>query len=201
MGRTFENLTQKELIWLATDIREDKEYVDIIKHHNLMEKLHSIVHHNNSKHNKHYGQWNNYQKNKVIHQIFHKIIPEKDREKYIDTHPQEEENKRLNKELKKATEEYERHVVCHDVIDKIYNVNHLQSKLDKYESSDIKQCIQELDDLKKQFTIHSTFMTHYKLAFIRPLLLKGWIKEKHLQYPPFGNNMCGLRNGTPIRMP
>jgi hypothetical protein len=176
----FEKLSQRELIWLAGVIREKKKPDST----SIYKQLNAIVHHAKGEDNPYHGQWTHQTRNRVIHQIFNKTIPEEERKSFIEEHPLEQENKFLKNEIDMREEllnYYSSEAVCNRI-----GMNDMENKLKEYdnvEKMDNKQIAEKFSELRKEIIIRINHLCHITITILTPLILKGWVFPEYLEIP------------------
>ena len=176
----FEKLSQGQLIHLATILRVDyKGKIDKY----LEGELHAIVHHH-EKPNPYQGEWNPYRRNCVIHQIFNKIIPKEEREKFIEKHPMEESNKRLIERVQ-GQEDYIKEQQKELVSMKIKEAS-IDTKIKDYENienSSDKDKAEAIRIYKEEILNRISVQRHWETTIFQPLIRKGWVDPNFLEFP------------------
>lgn len=180
LNMSFENLSQGELIHLATILRVDyKGKIDKY----LFDELNVIVHHH-EKTNPYYGDWNIYRKNCVIHQIFNKIIPKEERDQFIKKHPTEIMNERLIEIIK------ERDFYINDQQKDLIAMKRKEASIEK-KISDYEN-IKNMNDKEKAEFLESSWgeilnlisiQRHWETTIFAPLVTRGWLNPMFLELP------------------
>jgi hypothetical protein len=165
----MDKLSQNELIGLTTIIRDKKKYQSFIGEHNLFRELHQIIHHEQSKNNRYHGEWSEHIRNYVIHQILWRIIPKEERSQYTKDHPLLKKIKELEEENESGDKLYGQ--LFHQLFSLHQEIHDLKKRISTYESLEIKDYIQKINEL--EYTI-----THHKMNFINPLLQLEWINNQ-----------------------
>ena len=191
----FEKLSQRELIFLAGVFRVDyKDKID----KSLFRELNSICHHQ-EKINPYNGSWSQKTRNYVIHQIYNKIITDKEeRGSFIEKHPLEEINTSL-KEVMILTAALGNQV-HHENTNLHHENTNLQEKLEQYDSLEkksIKEIGEMLRESRKGMLCGQSFIRHLDISILRPLVSKGWVLKEHITIP---THRSGWVNIAPVKL-